>query len=401
MLTSTTVSAQVAAARDDRLRVLVVGAGVAGLTLTQLLRRQGLHPVLVERAGPDDAEGGYMLALMPLVDPVISRLGVDEDYHDRSEALHRYRVHGRSGACLREYSLDGLLAQFGDYRGIERGQLLRVIASGGAPVSFGTTVTELEQTLDTVRVHLQDEVGAREAEFDVVVAADGLHSTTRELVLSPDQVDTYDTGWGGWVAWADPDYEPDLSEETWGAGFFVGTYPVQGRVGVFVGGNRQDTAGGPRQFLARVRGDLQTVDERRERALTTVETDWGMYYWSLTDVRCTTWSVGRVALLGDAAVGFLPTAGVGAAIAMESAGVLAQRLGEATRASVPEALCGYERAQRPRAESAQDNSRWLAWLMFHRSSILAAVRDVVIRFATLTMALGPIRRLLETSVHPS
>ncbi|MGH3925278.1 MAG: FAD-dependent oxidoreductase, partial [Pseudonocardiaceae bacterium] len=227
MLTSTTVSAQIAAARDDRLRVLVVGAGVAGLTLAQLLRGQGLHPVLVERAGPD-AEDGYMLALMPLVDPVISRLGAGDEYRDRSEGVHRYRMHGRSGAPLREYSLDGLLARFGDYRGIERGQLLRVLASGDAPVSFGTTVTALEQTRQTVRAHLVDQTGERDAEFDVVVAADGLHSTTRELVLGPDQIHTYDTGWGGWVAWADSDSEPDLSEEIWGAGFFVGSYPVRG-----------------------------------------------------------------------------------------------------------------------------------------------------------------------------
>jgi threonine dehydrogenase-like Zn-dependent dehydrogenase len=54
MLEATPIQAQLADARGDPLRVLVVGAGVAGLTVAQLLRAQGLHPVLVEgrRARP-------------------------------------------------------------------------------------------------------------------------------------------------------------------------------------------------------------------------------------------------------------------------------------------------------------------------------------------------------------
>jgi salicylate hydroxylase len=84
-------------------------------------------------------------------------------------------------------------------------------------------------------------------------------------------------------------------------------------------------------------------------------------------------------------------------MAMESEGALADRLNEATSASVPEALRDYERAQRPRVESAQDNSRQLARLMLHCSRTLAAVRDIVIRFVPLKLALGPIRQLLDTS----
>lgn len=63
MFIETSLQEQVERQRGDRLRVLVVGGGVAGLTLAQLLRRGGLNPVLVERT-PDNAEAGYMLALM-------------------------------------------------------------------------------------------------------------------------------------------------------------------------------------------------------------------------------------------------------------------------------------------------------------------------------------------------
>ena len=60
MLTPTPIETQVASLQSDPLKVLVVGAGVAGTALTQLLRSQGLHPVLIERTGPDSSPG-YML----------------------------------------------------------------------------------------------------------------------------------------------------------------------------------------------------------------------------------------------------------------------------------------------------------------------------------------------------
>ena len=68
---------------------------------------------------------------------------------------------------------------------------------------------------------------------------------------------------------------------------------------------------------------------------------------NLTDCRSDTLSVGRVALVGDAAAGFLPTAGIGAAMAMESAWVLGSLLGEATPDRVPDLLGRYEEGSGP------------------------------------------------------
>jgi flavin-dependent dehydrogenase len=134
-------------------RVLVVGAGVAGATLAQLLRRAGLHPVLVERRTPD-ADPGYMLGLMPLVDPALRCLGVQQAYRQRSVPVRRYALRDRAGRPLREYTPDGLLA-FGDYRGIERGRLLAALATAGAPVTHGATVPGLEQSADGVRAEVE------------------------------------------------------------------------------------------------------------------------------------------------------------------------------------------------------------------------------------------------------
>ncbi|CAM5475742.1 FAD-dependent oxidoreductase [Rhodanobacter lindaniclasticus] len=397
MFIATSLKEQMARAQDDHLRVLIVGAGVAGLGLAQALRAAGRQPVLVERAA-DHADSGYTLALMPLVDPLIRRIGVQAAYHARSERFHRYVLHGRHGQVLREYAVDSLLECEGNYRGIARGELLQALATDGAPVSYATTLTALRQTPDAVHATLRSDGATVEAEFDAVILADGLHSSSRALLLAPEQVSEYDSGWGGWMVWMDSDAaHADRGDEIWGKDFFVGVYPVKGRAGVFIGGHRDDTRAGLPAFVSHARAQLRQLDPWLERALDAVAaSDAPPYYWKLVDGRSNTWAQGRVALLGDAAAGFLPTAGIGAGMAMESAGVLAWRLLAASRATVAAALADYERAQRPRVEAAQDNSRSLARFMCRRSALVAWLRDGLARMVSLKAALGPIRKLLDT-----
>jgi len=261
-------------------------------------------------------------------------------------------------------------------------------------VSYGTTLTGLRQDADRVYVCLAEAGRQIEAEFDAVVVAEGMHSATRSLILEPADVDTFDTGWGGWVAWIGVDGAIDRYEETWGAASFVGLYPVPDRIGVFVGGPHEATAAGALAFSERVEHSLRTIDDRCARALQAVASAPDAYYWDMSDIRARRWTVGRVALLGDAAAGFLPTAGVGAAMAMESAAVLAHTLAGVDAASVPTALIAYARMQRPRVQSAQNNSRQLARLMFRRGRLVARARDVLTRFVGVNTALGPIRKLL-------
>jgi 2-polyprenyl-6-methoxyphenol hydroxylase-like FAD-dependent oxidoreductase len=253
MFAATPLREQLAHVQGDRLRVLVVGAGVAGLTLAQALRAGGLHPVLVERAA-DHADSGYMLALMPLVEPALRLAGVREAYRARSVRFHRYVLHGRHGQRLREYTIDRLLSRYGEYRGIARGELMQVLADGGAAVSYSSTLQSLRQTPEAAHAVLREGDVTLEGAFDAVVLADGLHSASRELLLPPEQVSTFDCGWGGWVAWMDSDAaHAERGDEIWGSDFFVGVYPVLGRAGVFVGGHRDDTRAGPQAFVAHIR----------------------------------------------------------------------------------------------------------------------------------------------------
>lgn len=108
----------------------------------------------------------------------------------------------------------------------------------------------------------------------------------------------------------------------------------------------------------------------------------------------------RPLLSRASAAGFLPTAGIGAGMAMESAWVLGRMLRRATRDNLAPLLAAFEAAQRPRVEAAQSNSRSLAAMMFRPGLTLAVLRDLAVRFVSVKVALKPIQRLLATMPDP-
>jgi 2-polyprenyl-6-methoxyphenol hydroxylase-like FAD-dependent oxidoreductase len=258
-----------------------------------------------------------------------------------------------------------------------------------------TTVAALQQNDAEVTAVFASPEGAVDAEFDVVIAADGLHSATRGMVLADDRVGAFDSGWGGWVAWTEADADIDLGEEMWGTGWFVGTYPVKDRLGVIVCVPRSEERQGLAGFTARVRREVPEAGSRLDRVLAEIGDGREAYFWPLLDRRSATWHSGRVGLVGDAAAGFLPTAGIGAGMAIESAAVLANCLRECAPEAVASALRRYEESEKPRVEAAQQNSRQLARLMFNTGRTAAAIRDTATRFVPLSAALKPIRRLME------
>jgi 2-polyprenyl-6-methoxyphenol hydroxylase-like FAD-dependent oxidoreductase len=398
-LNAVSVETQYMRTQEDDLRVLIVGAGIAGVTAAQMLRRDGRHPTLIER-NKDQGHPGYMLALLPMVDQALDDLDVHDQYRRSSTLLARYGLHTHTGRLLREDSMASLFAQYGDYRGIGRGELIETLSAHGCDVAFATTVTALTEETSDVSVTLTTGDVSRQFAFDLVIVADGMHSATRKLALGGQPINVVDTRWGGWVVWAPNDEDTDLVDEFWGAGYFLGVYPVKGQLGVFLGGSNEDTKAGASAFVADVRRRLNITTPRADHALTAVANDPDPYYWPMTDCRAPTWTSGHTVLLGDAAAGFLPTAGVGAGMAIESAWVLTRMLRHANSSNIAALLKAYEDSQRPRVESAQDNSRSLARLMFQQSAARAVVRELAARLISLQAALKPIQRLVASQPNP-
>lgn len=123
-----------------------------------------------------------------------------------------------------------------------------------------------------------------------------------------------------------------------------------------------------------------------------------LFFWRLSDVRSTDWQRGRVVLLGDAAAAFLPTAGIGASMAMESAAVLADELSRTDARFVEHALTLYVKRRRERVEAIQDDSRQLARLVFVKSATLGHMRDLLMQFYSLERLASSVAKAFDEPI---
>ena len=364
------------------MRILIVGAGIAGLTLSALLRQKGIKPLLVDRA-PDFAQSGYMLGLFPMGNRVLHGLGAFDAFVRRSEPMDTYAMCNGHGETMQTFDIASALGKFGVTRQLSRAALLEILREAAPDVllRMDTRVSELREQGEEVEAFAGQESLGR---FDLVVGADGIHSAVRRHVSG--DVEMRPTGWSAWVWWAPAEAAPHkLVTEYWGAGRFVGVYPVGEKIGVIAAGPideiGHDRIGGSGAKLAELFSAYKGIARAPFAAMPANDKD--MFFWNLEDCRAPHWSKGRVALMGDSACAFLPTAGVGASMAMESAAVLADELGRTDARGMALALQHYETRRRKRAEGAQTASRRIATLMFVKSTPVAWGRDQLMKFYSI------------------
>ena len=380
------------------MKTLIIGGGIAGLTLAALMHQRGEAPMIIERENPEQEEGGYMLGLLPLGGRVLNQLGMQPDYLNSSTAMNRYTVHFRNGKSSQDYPLNPISEEYGPYQGISRSNLIRLLKEriNEDSIHYNTTVNQLKQKDENVLVTFSD---GNTDHFDLVVAADGLHSQTRDLILSKDEYKYFNTGWGGWVSWMDtPEGSQSDYHELWGPGYFLGTYPVKNRTGVFAGGPINIIRENGHTALAEtIHNRCRHLSDNFNNALDAIQREETPFFWQFHDCRVKHWSKGRVLLLGDAAVGFLPTAGIGASMAMDSAAALNDELARADSNHLGYALRLFEARQRNKVEKAQTYSRKLGKWMFIQSKFLCQLRDAFLPYYSLERMLNDFRKILENS----
>ncbi len=263
-------------------------------------------------------------------------------------------------------------------------------------IQMGTTIEAVDLRSSAVRVTLNSGV---EAEFDLIVACDGIHSPLRSQIF--DEPDTMNTNWTIWTWWGSSGLVPDdVFREYWGRGWFFGGYPVPGRC-MFVAGLPTHVVGGQQAPQATVRsclGKALTGLIGRVKEVGAAFHDAETFFeWPMIDTRARAWYSGRVALCGDSAVSFLPTAGVGASNAIRSAAALADELSKTDAVHVSHALAMYVKRCRKIVQGNQNDSRAAARYMFVQSQPLGWARDQLVK---LYPAQRLLRRIIESMRQP-
>ena len=379
------------------MRILIVGGGVAGLTLAALLHQRGVAPTVVEKVEAYSG-AGYVLSLYPLGNRVLHGLGLFRQFEEASVQLAKYIVHNSKGQRLKAFDVAAWLGPYGQARTLMRADLLDVLRGfgGGFPVEMGCTVDGLEQTEDSVHVTFGS--GSR-ASYDLVVGADGVHSKVRTLLFG--EVPLRYTGWSGLGWWFDPGgLSHERVEEFWGADRFFGVYPVRDRVACYAAlpfeGGADRSVGARRERLRRAFGGHGS--ERVRSIVSRLAEVQRIDPTALADLDLPRWNQGRVLLIGDASAAFLPTAGVGASMAMESAAVLDDELSRVDAHLVPRAIDLFVKRRRDRVDAIQAESRRVLDIMAVRSPFLASMRNLAMRFITEDLMFRSISRRSEQPI---
>ncbi|GAA4450231.1 FAD-dependent monooxygenase [Phytohabitans houttuyneae] len=330
----------------SRLRILVVGAGIAGLAAARALRLAGFRPEVVDKL-PASTVAGAGIYLPGNAMRALRELDLDAPVRPCGEVVTRQRFLDARGRQLCEVDLATLWDGVGECRALPRADLHRVMLSGaGGAVRHETEVTCVDVVAgESAKVEFGD---GSTAEFDLVIGADGRRSGVRMMAalgsaaVPVGQVMYRSVVTGG----------PKITEWT----------AVLGKRAAFVvmpmGAGRlfcyADEAGSsaPPDPLARVREVFESFGGPVPAVLEAVE----KVQVAVTDeVEIGSWSRGPVVLVGDAAHATAPTLAQGAAMAMEDAVVLAQSLRRS--ATVPEALEAFEERRRPRTRLVLERTR--------------------------------------------
>lgn len=381
-------------------RVLVTGASIAGPALAWGLARGGFDVTLLERSATP-RETGQNIDIRGLGRDVIARMGVDAAIRadlTGEEGTRFVDQRGQPYAVFpREEGSDGPTAEIEILRG-RLAQILVDVVPDSVEQRHGDYITAVQQ--DDTGVDVTFDSGASER-FDMVLVAEGRSSRTRRLVFAdetelrdfgvsitygtldrrPDDVDTWDwfTSTRGRVASVRPDnvgtIRASMSFESEPFGFESLPTDIQLQI------LRERFRGAGWQTERILDGFMERPDE--------------FYTQRMEQVVVSTWSKGRVVLVGDAAWGSGPT-GMGTTLSLVGAHILAGEL--ATHPDRPRvAFERYEQLMRGYADSAQGLPRGGAALM-HPSS-RAGLR--ALRIGHRIAASAPLRRLFQSTLLTS
>jgi 2-polyprenyl-6-methoxyphenol hydroxylase-like FAD-dependent oxidoreductase len=258
-------------------------------------------------------------------------------------------------------------------------------------IRFGTTVTNIDQ--DDAAVHASLSDGTVE-HADLLIGADGLHSTTRALVFGPEE--NYRLDLDHMVAVYMLDKRPAaITEGTTGTlsagGRTIAVISVgDGRTVAFFGYRTDrspgDPADDPHTVLPRVYGDIGWVVPEILAGMRTAES---IYFDTISQIVIDRWSHGRVVLLGDAAWCVTLFAGYGSALAVGGADLLGTTLYD-NPDDLQTALTRWEAELRPEAERKQRLGRRVKSVYAPANPIALWLSQLPLRLA----ALPPVRRYL-------
>ncbi|MEU8897229.1 FAD-dependent monooxygenase [Nocardia sp. NPDC048505] len=371
--------------RTSNGRVIILGGGIGGLCASIAFRKVGIEATVYEQA-PAFGTVGASLQVWVKGMKAFAELGLGDEIRRRGAEVHRQQFFNQNGTPL--YHAE--LAEFARKHNapmpvmIRRSEVIETLAASPdlGPVEFDHRAVRIEQDTAGATVTFAN---GREERADLVVAADGINSRTRQAIFPEVEILTANYR----IVHAVAEHEPPCGANNFTLFFGRGT-----RVAV------KDCGSNHIFWAAALRNPKVGIDEPNELVKHDLRDRFRVFPGPVQDLIAATppaamlhhdvralgpmpaWSQGRVVFLGDAAHAVTPNLGRGASEAIVDAIVLARRivaidLGD--RAALAAVLADYEAVRRPESTALQQESWRIGTVSSWRGFAATKARDLMMK----------------------
>jgi 2-polyprenyl-6-methoxyphenol hydroxylase-like FAD-dependent oxidoreductase len=346
---------------SKHIKILVIGAGIAGPAICYWLKRFGFSPVLIEKSAAL-RKGGQALDVRGIATHIAREMGIYDEICTRRTRIECGRYVDTLGNVVHEEHGEKFGFRQDDEVEILRGDLIEILIHTitEVPCHFNRYVTSMQQNKNNVSVIYNN--GSVE-NYDVVIAADGIHSATRRMVFDKHEYQLISLG-SYLSTYTIPNYlglnhmelicetnhklltiNSDNDPKLAMAGFMFRSPHVLKNM-------RDENE--QKKFL---RDTFRHFGWETQHILNLMQECDDFYFDAITQVKMNSWSKGRVVLVGDAAYCPSPLSGQGNNLAFVGAYILAGEL-KAANGNHEQAFTRYHALLRSFADANQEFGAW-------------------------------------------
>jgi len=360
--------------RNNR-KVIIVGAGIGGLTAALCLAKSGGRPIVCERA-PIIGDVGGGITIRTTATRILQDLDVLDHLRRFISRISSASLYTKEGSLLRRWQLPQSGAETITIRRTDLQRvLLERLMCYPHRLELGFSFASFKQIPEQVTAVFSN---GNSIAGDALIGCDGLNSQVRKQVVSEEP-----PNYRGYVQWRfisdrrHPIVCPHEKMEWWGSGLRFGVSPLGPGMAWYISINSRDPdwRGGDRvrdYFLGLFKGWAHPISEMIAEVIPEQ-----LVWTSISDRPWVPhWGLGRVTLLGDAAHPFTPDLGLGGGMAIEDAAELHRCL--CRYDEIATALRAYEDLRREKARTVNVKSRFTGNMSQWSNPLMTATRNTLV-----------------------